>query len=634
MSWIYRISMRMKLFIALFPLLLALIWFAGSGMLSRIGTERQMDTIGQLTTLARSTGDVVHQLQRERGMSAGFIGARGQQFRDEILVQRKLTDDALEKLNQALARTDTNLIQGNIAATLKMFKDNIQSLDATRNAISALNIEASKSTQFYTQTISGLLSFVGGIGQLSASGPMVNELAAFYSLLNLKEQAGIERALLTNVFSVDRFSDGLFRMLSDVVGKQEAWLTATRRFSSEAQAAELDKALASAEVTRALELRTIALNKAQEGGFGVKPTDWFTAQTKRIEILRQVETQAADALLAHSAALAHNARVDWQSFLAISLIALLIAIAFAMIVVRSIQQQLTNTLKTINEMDGDLTRRLDVPGSDELSALNRAYNQAIENIQHIVQEIKSGALILSNASSDITDGNQDLAQRTDEQAASIVETAASMEQISTAISQTAHNASEAERLTQSMANDVMDATRVSNEASQSMAAIRSSSDNIFQIVASIDEISFQTNLLALNAAVEAARAGELGKGFAVVAAEVRHLSQRCAREASLIRELVNQNMDNIGEGVQRVSASEAALKAAADTTGRMKQYVSDIARAANEQSLGVTQVHQALNQLEQVTQQNAALVSQMATASQMLDAQSKSMSTLVDRFVS
>lgn len=634
MSWIYRISMRMKLFIALFPLLLALIWFAGSGMLSRIGTERQMDTIGQLTTLARSTGDVVHQLQRERGMSAGFIGARGQQFRDEILVQRKLTDDALVKLNQALARTDTNLIQGNIAATLKMFKDNIQSLDATRNAISALNIEASKSTQFYTQTISGLLSFVGGIGQLSASGPMVNELAAFYSLLNLKEQAGIERALLTNVFSVDRFSDGQFRMLSDVMGKQEAWLTATRRFSSEAQAAELDKALASAEVTRALELRTIALNKAQEGGFGVKPTDWFTAQTKRIEILRQVETQAADALLAHSAALAHNARVDWQSFLAISLIALLITIAFAMIVVRSIQQQLTNTLKTINEMDGDLTRRLDVPGSDELSALNRAYNQAIENIQHIVQEIKSGALILSNASSDITDGNQDLAQRTDEQAASIVETAASMEQISTAISQTAHNASEAERLTQSMANDVMDATRVSNEASQSMAAIRSSSDNIFQIVASIDEISFQTNLLALNAAVEAARAGELGKGFAVVAAEVRHLSQRCAREASLIRELVNQNMDNIGEGVQRVSASEAALKAAADTTGRMKQYVSDIASAANEQSLGVTQVHQALNQLEQVTQQNAALVSQMATASQMLDAQSKSMSTLVDRFVS
>ena len=633
MSWIYRISMKMKLFIALFPLLLALIWFAGSGMVSRIDTEQQMNTIGQLTTLARSAGDVVHQLQRERGMSAGFIGARGQQFRDELAAQRKLTDEALVTLNQVLTDTDKDLLQGDVAATLKTFNESIQSLDATRTAINGLTIDSPKASQFYTQTIAGVLNFVGGMGHLSTSGSMVNELAAYYSLLNLKEQAGVERALLSNIFSMDRFDDGQFRMFSDVVGKQDAWLTAARRFSSPAQASELDRALQSTEATRALELRSTAFDKAAEGGFGVNPTDWFNAQTLRIETLRKVENHTADTLQAHATLLAHNARVDWQSFLAISLIALLIAIAFAVMVARSIQQQLNGTLKTIAEMDGDLTRRLEVPGSDELSALNRAYNQAIENIQHIVQEIKSGAVVLRSASSDIAAGNQDLAQRTDEQAASIVETAASMEQISTAITQTADNASEAERLTQAMERDVLEANRVSNEASQSMAAIRSSSEQISQIVGSIDDISFQTNLLALNAAVEAARAGELGKGFAVVATEVRNLSQRCAREASLIRELVNQNMDKIGEGVARVTASGTALKAAADNTGRMKQYVSDIARAASEQSLGVAQVHQALNQLEQVTQQNAALVSQAATASQMLDGQSEAMSTLVDRFI-
>ena len=633
MSWIYRISMKMKLFIALFPLLLALIWFAGSGMVSRIDTEQQMNTIGQLTTLARSAGDVVHQLQRERGMSAGFIGARGQQFRDELTAQRTLTDEALAKLNQVIADTDKDLLQGNIAATLKTFNESIQSLGTTRTAISGLGLDSPKASQFYTQTIAGVLNFVGGMGHLSTSGSMVNELAAYYSLLNLKEQAGVERALLSNIFSMDRFDDGQFRMFSDVVGKQEAWLTAARRFSTPAQAGELEKALQSADATRALELRNAAFNKATEGGFGVNPTDWFTAQTQRIETLRKVENHTADTLQAHAAALAHNARVDWQSFLAISLIALLIAIAFAVMVARSIQRQLDGTLRSIAEMDGDLTRRLDVPGSDELSALNRAYNQSIESIQHIVQEIKSGAVVLRSASSDIAAGNQDLAQRTDEQAASIVETAASMEQISTAITQTADNASEAERLTHAMERDVLEANRVSNEASESMAEIRSSSEQISKIVGSIDEISFQTNLLALNAAVEAARAGELGKGFAVVATEVRNLSQRCAREASLIRELINQNMDKIGEGVDRVTASGTALKAAADNTGRMKQYVSDIARAANEQSLGVAQVHQALNQLEQVTQQNAALVSQAATASQMLDGQSEAMSTLVDRFI-
>ncbi|EAA9588939.1 HAMP domain-containing protein [Salmonella enterica] len=633
MSWGYRISMQMKLFIALFPLLLALVWFAGSGIVSRINTEQQMNTIGQLTTLARSAGDVVHQLQSERGMSAGFIGARGQKFRDDLAAQRQLTDKVLATFKRLLTDTNKDLLQGNIAAPLKTFNESIQFLDSTRTAISELTIDSPKASQFYTQTISDVLKFVGGMGHLSTSGSMVNELAAYYSLLNLKEQAGVERALLSNIFSMDRFDDGQFSMFSDVVGQQDAWLTAARSFSTPVQAAELDKSLQSAEATRALELRETAFNKAAEGGFGVNPTDWFNLQTQRIETLRKVENRAVDALQEHAALLAHNARVDWQSFLVISLVALLIAIAFAVMVARSIQQQLNGTLKTIAEMDGDLTRRLDVPGSDELSALNRAYNQAIENIQHIVQEIKSGAVVLRSASSDIAAGNQDLAQRTDEQAASIVETAASMEQISTAITQTADNASEAERLIHSMERDVLEANRVSNEASQSMAEIRSSSEQISQIVASIDEISFQTNLLALNAAVEAARAGELGKGFAVVATEVRNLSQRCAREASQIRELINQNMDKIGEGVARVTASGTALKAAAENTGRMKQYVSDIARAANEQSLGVSQVHQALNQLEQVTQQNAALVSQAASASQMLDGQSEAMSTLVDRFI-
>jgi methyl-accepting chemotaxis protein len=633
MSWIYRISMKTKLFIALMPLLLAMFWLAGSGMISRINNEQQMNTIGELTILARSAGDVVHQLQRERGMSAGFIGSRGQSFREELVTQQKLTDDALYKLNQTLASTNKDLLKNKIFATLDVFKENIQQLKSTRNSISDLNIDTPQSSQFYTQTISGMLNFVGGMIHLSTSGSMANELAAYYSILNLKEQAGVERALLSNIFSTNSFGDGQFRMFSDVVGKQGAWLTAARRFSSPSQASELDSALKSVDAVRALKLREVAFDKADQGGFSVNPSDWFKAQTQRIEILRKLENNAADTLQRHAESLAHDARVDWQSFIAISLIAMLVAIMFAVTVVRSIQKQLTGTLKTIAEMDGDLTRRLEVPGSDELSALNSAYNQAIENIQCIVQEIKSGAVILRGASSDIAAGNQDLAQRTDEQAASIVETAASMEQISSNITQTAGNAREAERLTQEMERDVQEANRVSNEASQSMVAIRSSSEQIAQIVTSIDEIAFQTNLLALNAAVEAARAGELGKGFAVVAMEVRNLSQRCAREANLIRGLVNQNMDKIGEGVTWVTASATALKAAADNSGCMRQYVGDIAHAAMEQSLGVSQVHQALNQLEQVTQQNAALVSQAAAASQMLDGQSEAMSRLVDRFI-
>ncbi|MBJ4668953.1 nitrate- and nitrite sensing domain-containing protein, partial [Salmonella enterica subsp. enterica serovar Stanley] len=185
-----------------------------------------MNTIGQLTTLARSAGDVVHQLQSERGMSAGFIGARGQKFRDDLAAQRQLTDKVLATFKRLLTDTNKDLLQGNIAAPLKTFNESIQFLDSTRTAISELTIDSPKASQFYTQTISDVLKFVGGMGHLSTSGSMVNELAAYYSLLNLKEQAGVERALLSNIFSMDRFDDGQFSMFSDVVGQQDAWLTA------------------------------------------------------------------------------------------------------------------------------------------------------------------------------------------------------------------------------------------------------------------------------------------------------------------------------------------------------------------------------------------------------------------------
>lgn len=633
MLGIYRISMRMKLFIALFPLLLALCWFAGSGMKTRINTERQMDVIVQLTAIARGAGDVVHELQKERGMSAGYLGSGGGQFRAELADQRKLTDAAMATFSQLLAKTDRRALEGIDTSAIQLFNDQTQLLSEVRNNVSNLHTAAPQAIGFYTKTIAQVLDFVGGIGHLTTSGKIGQELSAYYSLLNLKEQSGIERALLSGVFSSDRFGDGQFRQLSDVVGKQEAWLSATRRFSTSEQAAALDGALRSASAADALKFREIAIDKVATGGFKVNPTDWFKAQTLRIEVLRQLENQTADTLQKHAAELSRTARSEWITFLCISLLSLAVALAIAIVVARSIHLQLQGTLKTIGEMEGDLTQRLSVPGSDELSALNHAYNQSIENIQHIVKEIKSGSEVLHHASGDIAAGNQDLAQRTDEQAASIVETAASMEQISTAIAQTADNAREAEQLTLAMERDVMQANRVANEASQSMTEIRNSSEQISRIVASIDDISFQTNLLALNAAVEAARAGESGRGFAVVASEVRNLSQRCAKEASQIRELINQNMEKIAQGVARVSASGIALKAAADNSGLMKQYVSDIAQAANEQSLGVGQVHLALNQLEQVTQQNAALVSQAASASQVLDNQAAAMTQLVNRFI-
>ncbi|VTR45028.1 Nitrate and nitrite sensing [Serratia fonticola] len=200
MLGIYRISMRMKLFIALFPLLLALCWFAGSGMKTRINTERQMDVIVQLTAIARGAGDVVHELQKERGMSAGYLGSGGGQFRAELADQRKLTDAAMATFSQLLAKTDRRALEGIDTSAIQLFNDQTQLLSEVRNNVSNLHTAAPKAIGFYTKTIAQVLDFVGGIGHLTTSGKIGQELSAYYSLLNLKEQSGIERA-----FTLRRF---------------------------------------------------------------------------------------------------------------------------------------------------------------------------------------------------------------------------------------------------------------------------------------------------------------------------------------------------------------------------------------------------------------------------------------------
>jgi len=631
MWWVYRMPMKMKLIIALQPLLLALCWFAGSGILARIETERQMENIAQLTALARSAGNVVHELQKERGMSVGFLGAAGTTFKDELNAQRALTDREIEVFVRSLS--DTALPEGDVATSVAAFKKNILSLATIRENVTQLGLPAADVVKFYTNVIADVLSFVGKLGQLTDSGEMANAFAAYYNLLNLKEQAGIERALLSNIFSSGHFADGQLHQLSDVVSKQNVWLAQSLRLSSPEQAAMLKNRLQSAEASKALSFRETAFNHVENGGFGVDPTTWFKVQTQRIEVMRQIENVTANLLLANAEKLAQDARKNWQIYMVVSLFALLASLTFAGAIAINMHRQFSDTLRKIAGMNGDLTQRLATPGKDELSSLNRAYNTMLESIQHIVQEIKQGAVVLSDASSSITVGNQDLAQRTDEQAASIVQAVASMEQLSTAITQTADNAREAEHLTIRLEKEVRQASNVATAANQSMGDIRASSEKISNIVASIDDISFQTNLLALNAAVEAARAGEMGRGFAVVASEVRNLSQRCAKEANQIRELVAQNMVKISEGVERVTASATALEAAADNTTSMKQYIADIARVATEQSQGVTQINQALRPMEQVTQQNAALVSQAASDSQRLDNLSVTMKGLVNRFV-
>ncbi len=270
--------------------------------------------------------------------------------------------------------------------------------------------------------------------------------------------------------------------------------------------------------------------------------------------------------------------------------------------------------------NGDLSRA-DAQVAPAPGSLLDALQRMRDKLTDIVGEVQQGAHNVTSAAQEIARGNDDLSYRTQEQASSLEETAASMEEMTSTVKQSADNAHHASQLAADMRTQAERGGDVATRASAAMRAITQASGQIADIVSLIDEIAFQTNLLALNAAVEAAHAGEQGHGFAVVAAEVRHLAQRSARAAKEIKTLIGDSAEKVQAGSQLVDESGRALAGIIVSVKKVADIVNEIAAASQEQSGGIEQVNRAVTQMDEVTQQNAALVEEAAAAARAMQEQ-------------
>ena len=274
----------------------------------------------------------------------------------------------------------------------------------------------------------------------------------------------------------------------------------------------------------------------------------------------------------------------------------------------------------------DLTSRVDMTGkSNEIALMCSGINDLLETTAGIVSNVLEASSTISTATAEITAGTNDLSQRTEQQASNLQETASSMEEMASTIKQNADNAQEASKLASAASGVATTGGVVVSNAVEAMSRIESSSQKISDIIGVIDEIAFQTNLLALNAAVEAARAGDAGKGFAVVAAEVRSLAQRSSGAAKDIKTLIAASGNEVKDGVKLVNDAGGALSEIVGSIKKVADIVSEIAAASREQSSGVEEINKAISQMDEMTQQNSALVEQNAASSRMLQDQAEAM---------
>src|SRR5476649_424536 len=345
-----------------------------------------------------------------------------------------------------------------------------------------------------------------------------------------------------------------------------------------------------------------------------------------VELQKKIVAESGEAINNHIAA-------TRKLMITLGLAAMLLSIVIAYRIGRGITGPIKDAVTVAQTVAaGDLSSEIRVRGNDETGLLLQALKQMNQNLLDIVAKVRARTDSIATASAQIASGNLDLSARTEEQASALEQTAASMEELTATVRQNAEHARLARQLAASASSVATEGGAVVAQVVDTMSSIHASSRMVVDIIGVIDGIAFQTNILALNAAVEAARAGEQGRGFAVVATEVRNLAQRSAAAAKEIKALIGTSVDQVAAGSKLVADAGNTMDQVVASVQRVTDIMQEISHASQEQSAGIEQINQAIIQMDQVTQQNAALVEEAAATSEALELQAGGLAGVVSTF--
>ena len=636
MNMLNNMTMRNRLLLVLALPVLGLLFFSLFSAAEKGQSAGNMDRLEVLAALSVKLGAAAHELQKERGMTGGFLGSKGQKFANELPVQRKETDKRITALTDVLKGFDKAAYGAALSGALDEAARSLDGLTAKREAVSAQGIAGAEAIAYYTRTI-GLMLAIPRMATLMSDDSQVTQRATTYAnLLFAKERVGIERALLTNAFAADKLNTELLSRFLTNASAQDVYLHEFEATATPEQMQFYKQKVAGREVDEAARMKRIAMEGIDGRKLGVDSEHWFAMVTTKINLFKEVEDRLAGDLATLTGDRHAGAQRTLYLFIVLALAALSVTAVLAFFTIQNILRQLGGEPVYAAEIarkiaDGDLTTQVRTRSGDTASLL-AAMKAMTENLARIVTDVRQSSDSVGSAAKQISAGNNDLSQRTQEQASALEETASSMEEMTSTTRQNADNARQANQLAVGARDQATSGGEVVTKAVAAMNEINTASKKIADIIGVIDEIAFQTNLLALNAAVEAARAGEQARGFAVVASEVRNLAQRSAGAAKEIKGLISDSVEKVRTGSQLVDESGKTLTEIVSSVKKVTDIVAEIAAASQEQSSGIDQVNKAVMSMDEVTQQNAALVEEAAAASKSMEDQAEKMIELMGFF--
>jgi methyl-accepting chemotaxis protein len=659
-QWIGNLNISRKLALLVIPPLLTSIVFGGMYLTNEYKTQHQLAVVIDLTQVAIINSSLVHQLQKERGMSAGFLGSKGQAFKDNLSNQRAETDIQIQRFNLFAQQDD---FPQQLQSTYDNLASAFNQLDQMRDNVSGLNISVADQVSYYTHINTLLLSMVDNAASQSVDSHIGIKLKSFGAFLQLKERAGIERAVLSTTFGHREFSAGLYRKFVTLVAEQQTY---AERFIAAASPENI-RTFKQAQQNRAManvnQLREIAFAQDSIAMEAQSPEDWFKTATARIELLTQLEQQFSQDLSQLSQDKLSQATQHMYITGSVLLLALLFVIAMSMIVSGYLHRSLSLLHKQVLHAGTqfDLTTRISHQSDDEFGQISIAFNQMMADFEHVIIHVRGNAVSVIHAveqmngftglmQADVQQGSTEAEQV----ASAMTEMSATVHEIAANAVQVSQASANANIEVQSGNNDVSktcDAIQVLAKeiayAAQSLERLDKDVQDIVTILAVISSIADQTNLLALNAAIEAARAGEQGRGFAVVADEVRSLAQRSQRSTEDIKAMTERLKAGAAIAVsamkrgqeqaqQSVVESEHAgseLKLIAEHVSLIDSMNQQIAASTHEQSAVAEEVNRNAMKITEIYRHTQEISQQIVLLNDNLLSDASEMSHQVSKFI-